>query len=104
MASKHKRLHMFISGFFQEKGSAHYKANVPKNLKLQPENISPLSSKTCKKEHNIIATAWEKVAEEEMYYAAVDEKQLATQAGEIGPDGLPMLTVVMDGCWVKRLS
>ncbi|GFY55647.1 hypothetical protein TNIN_424301 [Trichonephila inaurata madagascariensis] len=66
-------------------------------------NISPLSSKTCKKEHNIIATAWEKVTEE-MYCAAVDEKQLAAQAGKIGPDGFPMLTVVMDGCWVKRLS
>ncbi|GFQ84533.1 yqaJ domain-containing protein [Trichonephila clavata] len=36
-----------------------------------------------------------------MYSAAIEEKQLAVQAGEIGLDGFPMLTVV-DGCWVKR--
>ncbi|GFQ80572.1 uncharacterized protein TNCT_554071 [Trichonephila clavata] len=45
--------------------------------------------------------AWEKVAEREMYCAAMEEKQLAVQAGEMGPDGFPMLTVVVDGCWAK---
>ncbi|GFY73594.1 yqaJ domain-containing protein [Trichonephila inaurata madagascariensis] len=69
---------------------------------LSTLDIPPLSSKTDQKEHNTIATAWEKVAEKEMYRAAMEEKQLAVQAGEVGPDGFPMLTVVVDGCWAKR--
>ncbi|GFQ69161.1 uncharacterized protein TNCT_498191 [Trichonephila clavata] len=69
---------------------------------LSTLDIPPLSSKTYQKEHNTIATAWEKVAEREMYSAAMEEKQLAVQAGEIGPDGFPTLTVVVDGCWAKR--
>ncbi|GFR16507.1 uncharacterized protein TNCT_681021, partial [Trichonephila clavata] len=69
---------------------------------LSTLDIPPLSSKTYQKEHNAIATAWEKVAEREMYSAAMEEKQLAVQAGEIGPDGFPTLTVVADGCWAKR--
>ncbi|GFQ68861.1 uncharacterized protein TNCT_79871 [Trichonephila clavata] len=62
---------------------------------LSTLDIPPLSSKTYQKEHNTIATAWEKVAEREMYSAAMEEKQLAVQAGEIGPDGFPTLTVVV---------
>ncbi|GFQ95208.1 yqaJ domain-containing protein [Trichonephila clavata] len=69
---------------------------------LSTLDIPPLSSKTYQKEHNTIATAWEKVAEREMYSVAMEEKQLAVQAGEIGPDGFPTLTVVVDGCWAKR--
>ncbi|GFR19395.1 uncharacterized protein TNCT_409081 [Trichonephila clavata] len=49
-----------------------------------------------------IGGAWEKVVEREMYSAAMEEKQLAVQAGEIGPDGFPTLTVVVGGCWAKR--
>ncbi|GFQ99293.1 uncharacterized protein TNCT_393461 [Trichonephila clavata] len=37
-----------------------------------------------------------------MYHAAMEEKQLAVQAGEIGSDGFPVLTVVVDGYWAKR--
>ncbi|GFY58715.1 uncharacterized protein TNIN_250961 [Trichonephila inaurata madagascariensis] len=47
---------------------------------LSTLDIPPLSSKTDQKEHNTIATAWEKVAEKEMYRAAMEEKQLAVQA------------------------
>ncbi|GFY50525.1 uncharacterized protein TNIN_399061 [Trichonephila inaurata madagascariensis] len=65
-------------------------------------DIPPLSSKTYQKEHNIIPTAWEKVSEKEMYRAAMEEKELAIQAGEIRPDAFPMLTVVVDGCWAKQ--
>ncbi|GFS56870.1 uncharacterized protein NPIL_395411 [Nephila pilipes] len=61
-------------------------------------DILPLSSNTYQKEHDNIATTWEKVAENEMYYATMEEKHLAVQAGEIGGDGIPMLTVVVDGC------
>ncbi|GFU18384.1 uncharacterized protein NPIL_268121, partial [Nephila pilipes] len=59
----------------------------------------PLSSNMYQKEHDNIATAWEKVAENEMYCAATEEKHLAVQAGKVG---IPMLTVVVDGCWAKR--
>ncbi|GFQ80576.1 uncharacterized protein TNCT_511481 [Trichonephila clavata] len=56
-------------------------------------------SNECRDSH---LAAWEKVAQREMYSAAMEEKQLAVQAGEIGPDGFPTLTVVVDGCWAKR--
>ncbi|GFS61371.1 yqaJ domain-containing protein [Nephila pilipes] len=69
---------------------------------LSTLDIPPLSSNTYQKEHDNIATAWEKVAENEMYCAAMEEKHLAVQAGEVGGDGIPMLTVVVDGCWAKR--
>ncbi|GFT40353.1 uncharacterized protein NPIL_88071 [Nephila pilipes] len=62
-------------------------------------DIPPLSSNIYQKELNNIATSWEKVAENEMYCTAMEEKHLAVQAGG---DGIPMLTVVVDGCWAKR--
>ncbi|GFS62399.1 hypothetical protein TNIN_434331, partial [Trichonephila inaurata madagascariensis] len=37
-----------------------------------------------------------------MYRADMEEKQLAVQAGEVGPDGFPMLRAVVEGCWAKR--
>ncbi|GFS47266.1 uncharacterized protein TNIN_142771 [Trichonephila inaurata madagascariensis] len=77
--------------------------NIPyEKVKVVFTDIVPKTIGSSKKEHNIIATAWEKVAEKEMYRAALEEKQLAVQAGEVGPDGFPMLTVVVDGCWAKR--
>ncbi|GFT29853.1 uncharacterized protein NPIL_271771 [Nephila pilipes] len=69
---------------------------------LSTLDIPPLNSSTYQKEHDNIATAWEKVAENEMYCAAMEEKHLAVQAGEVGGDGIPMLTVVVDSCWAKR--
>ncbi|GFU52352.1 hypothetical protein NPIL_461611 [Nephila pilipes] len=63
-----------------------------------PEYINPLSSNTYQKEYDHTATDWEKVAEYERYCAAMEEKYLAVQAGEVGGDGIPMLTVVVDGC------
>ncbi|GFT39696.1 yqaJ domain-containing protein [Trichonephila clavipes] len=38
----------------------------------------------------------------EQLLSTYEEKQLAVQAGEVGPDGFPMLTVAVDGCWAKR--
>ncbi|GFR00665.1 uncharacterized protein TNCT_152841 [Trichonephila clavata] len=45
---------------------------------LSTLDIPPLSSKTYQKEHNTIATAWEKVAEREMYSAAMEEKAISS--------------------------
>ncbi|GFT88186.1 uncharacterized protein NPIL_637651 [Nephila pilipes] len=82
---------MKIGGFF---------ANLEEFLSTL--DIPPLISNTYQKEHDNIASAREKVAENEMYCAAMEEKHLVVQAGEVGGDGIPLLTVVVDGCWAKR--
>ncbi|GFS40179.1 hypothetical protein NPIL_350691 [Nephila pilipes] len=48
---------------------------------LSTLDIPPFNSNTYQKEHDNIPTAWEKVAENEMYYAAMEEKHLAVRAG-----------------------
>lgn len=65
-------------------------------------NVPSMSSNTFQKEHDYITAAWEKTASEEMKRAAMEEKRLAVEAGEVDADGIPLLTVVVDGCWAKR--
>lgn len=45
----------------------------------------------------IHATAWD-----EMKKAGKEEKRLALESGNVGTDGIPLVTVVADGQWSKR--
>lgn len=45
----------------------------------------------------IHATAWD-----EMKKAGEEEKRLAFESGNVGTDGIPLITVVADGQWSKR--
>jgi len=64
--------------------------------------IPCLSSNTYKKEHDKISEGYEIAATKEMELAAREEAQLAIELGEVGPDGIPHISVVADGSWCKR--
>lgn len=37
-----------------------------------------------------------------MYQAGIEEKQKAISNGHVDPDGIPYITVAVDGSWAKR--
>lgn len=51
---------------------------------------------------NKVTDNFEKVASIIMLNAAMEEKALAIQNGDIDKDGVPLLTVICDGSWGKR--
>lgn len=65
-------------------------------------NVPSMSSNTYTKEHDYVTSMWEQTALQEMEKAAMEEKRLALEANDVDPDGIPFLTVVVDGCWGKR--
>ncbi|GBL74580.1 hypothetical protein AVEN_235491-1 [Araneus ventricosus] len=69
---------------------------------LSALDIPSMTSHTFQKERDRISAAWEETAAKEMHNAAMEEKRLAIEAGEIDADGIPLLTVVADGSWAKR--
>lgn len=65
-------------------------------------NIPSMCNNTFIKEHERVSKAWEETALIEMEAAANEEKKLAIERGDVGNDGVPLLTVVVDGSWAKR--
>lgn len=65
-------------------------------------NIPSMSTNTYAIEHNKVSTAWEKCALDEMKQANEIEKSLAIQKGDVDSEGVPLLTVIVDGTWAKR--
>lgn len=65
-------------------------------------NIPSMSKNTYASEHEYVSNAWEKCASNEMKQAVEIEKDLAVQRGDIDNDGVPLLTVIVDGTWSKR--
>lgn len=45
---------------------------------------------------------WEKELVESMEAAAKEEEERAKEKGHLDPDGLPYITVYLDGGWSKR--
>lgn len=64
--------------------------------------IPCMSNNTFKNEHDKVSEEYEIAATREMELAAREEAQLAIESGEIGPDGIPHISVVADGSWCKR--
>jgi len=64
--------------------------------------IPTMSYNTYSKYHDKVSDGWEKAALQEMEAAAKEEAEYAVASGRVTPDGVPMLTVVADGCWAKR--
>lgn len=69
---------------------------------LSTLNVPPMSANTFIKEQNYISEAWERTALKEMEIAANEEKKMAIQRGDIDEEGIPYITVVVDGTWAKR--
>lgn len=64
--------------------------------------IPSMSEKTFIKEQERLSDAWEVTALKEMESAVSEEKNLAIQRGDVDSEGIPLLTVVVDGSWAKR--
>lgn len=65
-------------------------------------NVPSMCNNTFIKEHDRISKAYEETALAEMEAAANKEKELAIESGEVDKNGVPLLTVVVDGSWAKR--
>ncbi|GBO33029.1 hypothetical protein AVEN_224575-1 [Araneus ventricosus] len=65
-------------------------------------DIPSMSEKTFIKEQEKISDAWEVTALKEMELAVSEERSLAIQRGDVDSEGIPLLTVVVDGSWAKR--
>lgn len=65
-------------------------------------NIPSMSQNKFIKEQETLSDAWEATALKEMELAALEEKNLAIQRGDVDSDGTPLITVVVDGSWAKR--
>ncbi|CAL1280831.1 unnamed protein product [Larinioides sclopetarius] len=64
--------------------------------------VAKVSEKTFLKEQEKLSDAWEKTALKEMEAAVSEEKSLAIQRRDVDSEGIPLLTVVVDGSWAKR--
>lgn len=65
-------------------------------------NIPCMSDKLYAKCHTKICELWELAKEKCMEEAGKEEYDLAVLNGEVDANGVPMITVVADGCWSKR--
>lgn len=65
-------------------------------------DIPSMSKNKFLKEQEKLTDAWEATALTEMELAASEEKRLAIQRGDVDSEGIPLLTVVVDGSWAKR--
>ncbi|GBN88648.1 hypothetical protein AVEN_93006-1 [Araneus ventricosus] len=65
-------------------------------------DIPSMSEKTFIKEQEKISDAWEVTALKEMELTVSEERSLAIQRGDVDSEGIPLLTVVVDGSWAKR--
>lgn len=65
-------------------------------------NIPFMSAAKYKKCNELICEAWESTAKRLMNEAAKEEAEYALKNGTVDKDGVPLISVVADGCWSKR--
>ncbi|XP_071037671.1 uncharacterized protein [Parasteatoda tepidariorum] len=65
-------------------------------------NIPCMTNKTFTNENESLSQAWQLAALNEMSDAAKEEKNIAIGKGDVDLDGIPLITVTVDGCWGKR--
>ncbi|XP_069361994.1 uncharacterized protein [Maniola hyperantus] len=61
-----------------------------------------MSDKLFIKENIIFGDIIKDIALESMYQAGKEEREIAIAKGHVDPDGIPYITVVVDGSWAKR--
>lgn len=64
--------------------------------------IPCMSSRQYSKSHEKACEWWDRTKVNAISEAAQEEAELAKVAGDVDKDGVPMITVVADGCWSKR--
>ena len=65
-------------------------------------DVPQMSQSVYDKGHRVISEIWEKLAFTQMEEAAEIEKELAVQCGDVDKEGIPLVTVIVDGSWAKR--
>ncbi|KAF5292500.1 hypothetical protein FQR65_LT01644 [Abscondita terminalis] len=65
-------------------------------------NIPSITSKTYIKHQDRLHTYIDQVSSEHMLSAGKKEYQLAMELGDVDNDGIPYITVIVDGAWAKR--
>lgn len=65
-------------------------------------NMPCMSNRFYEKIQDEIVDIWESAALDNMKSAAMEEKKLAIEAGDVDCNGTPTITVVCDGSWAKR--
>lgn len=65
-------------------------------------NLPIITPKTYKACHCKLTTYWEKVSIESMNAAAQKERNMALAEGRVDKNGIPIIDVIVDGCWCKR--
>ncbi|XP_050674567.1 uncharacterized protein LOC126972043 [Leptidea sinapis] len=61
-----------------------------------------MSEYTYNKTQNDICRDWEDTAWDEMKLAGEREREEAIKEGKVTKDGIPMIDVIVDGCWSKQ--
>lgn len=65
-------------------------------------NMPHLNSIQYQKYHGYLENLVQNVLLQEMHNAGEEEAKIATEKGDVGPDGIPFITVIADGAWSKR--
>ncbi|KOB78717.1 hypothetical protein OBRU01_01900 [Operophtera brumata] len=65
-------------------------------------NLPIMTPKTYKACHSKLQAHWEKVSVVTMNEAAAKERELAIVEKRFDTNGIPMIDVIVDGCWSKR--
>jgi hypothetical protein len=65
-------------------------------------NMPSMCNATYQKLHNNVFEQTEIVAWEAMEIAGKEESKLAIEEGNVNENGIPLITVVVDGAWSKR--
>lgn len=65
-------------------------------------NIPPFTYHLFSNIENCLGELWDKALTEETIVAGIEERQIATEKGQIDNEGIPWTTVYLDGGWSKR--
>ncbi|KAL4717055.1 hypothetical protein ACJJTC_016942 [Scirpophaga incertulas] len=65
-------------------------------------NLPIMTPKTYGISHCKLSNYWEKVSVESMNAAAEKERQMSIAEGRVDQNGIPIIDVIVDGCWSKR--
>lgn len=65
-------------------------------------DLPPISERRYKLAQDEVCDEWEVTAWEEMRKAGEREKEAAIKEGCVNKDGIPIIDVILDGCWCKR--
>lgn len=69
---------------------------------LSALDLPVMTEPVYQKRHNIVSDTFDKALVKSMNEAAEEEKNIALEKGHVSKDGIPIIDVVVDGCWSKR--